>query len=342
MSAIPQIRKIYPFSKTNLYTVYFDISGISSQIVYNEIEIRENPNTGIIYQNRVQEFRYQHDIPLNTLVDGKQYSITMRIYDVNQVLLGTSPVELFYCFSIPVITIPTITNGEVNNQTVSFEGTYTQSQGELLQSYIYSLYDSNQILLSQSNEMYDDLLIYEFSELENNTSYYIELKILTINEMEITTGLIEFIPHYIAPKFNSFIQLENNPQNASVKLTCNVIRILGTNDTVISYENNEIVDLTNNHVYFQDGFSTSGNFVVKLWVKNININEVFFKLSTRDNITLELSLINNKIHLYKMRGEDYIVQHITVENEVIPTVDDIVFIDFRQINGLYNLTYSII
>jgi hypothetical protein len=332
-----QIRKIYPFPKNENNTVLFDIQGTSNQIVYNEIEIRKNPDTnGIIFKDRIQEFRYQHIIPANTLQNGQQYSILVRVYDVNQVLLGTSSTILFYVFDKATITIPTIVNSKVFNQTVLFQANYSQIQNELLQSYAFYLYDSNKILISQSGEIYNTNLNYEFSELENGELYYIECRTLSVNENESSSGIISFTPSYIAPKFNSFIQLENDAENACIKLTCNVIRILGTADSTVTYENNEIADLTNNHVYFKDGFTTTGDFVIRMWVKNIIPNESFLVMTSRTNITLELKLENNRINLYKYKDGNIILQKILGQTDIVPN-DDTVFVDLRQIGNLYNV-----
>jgi len=337
LALIPTLRKTTPFPSTISYTFLFDVYGVSTQIVYNELEITLSSDTGTpIYLERIQEFRYQHTLPLNTLINGNQYVAKIRIYDINQVLLGESAPLFFYCFSYPTLAIPTIVNGEVNNQTVTFEGTYVQTEGELLQSYIFYLYNSSQYLIAQSPEIYSETISYEFSELENSETYFIELKIVTDNEMEFSTGLIEFIARYIAPRFASVIELENSPSDASVFVKCNVIRIIGVANVEPTYITDEFIDLTNNIVEFNQGFSVTGDFDLRLWLKDIVENESFFTYESISGAKLELKLIQNMVYLYVFLNETYILQKL-ISEELVGIADNILFIDVKHASNLYDL-----
>jgi len=343
LALIPTLRKVTPFPSTIAYTFQFDVSGISTQIVYNELEITLSSDTStIIYQQRIQEFRYQHILPLNTLINGNQYVAKIRVYDINNLNpLGESSSLFFYCFSYPNLTIPTIVNGEVNNQTVTFEGTYTQAEEESLQSYIFYLYDSSQYLIAQSPEIYSETISYEFTELENSETYYIELKIVTDNEMQYSTGLIEFVPRYISPRFASAIELENSPSDASVFVKCNVIRIIGTTGVAPVYIDDNMIDLTNDVATFSQGFSVKGDFDLRVWAKNIIENEVFLTIKSLNNDRLELKLIENKVYLYKYLGDTYILQKL-ISDVLIGIAGNILFINVKHSNNLYDLYCEVI
>ena len=138
--AIPSLRKVFPFPATTDYTFRFNVEGISQQIFYNELEIKLSSDTSqIMYKQKIQEFRYQHTVPANTLANGEQYVAIVRAYNSNKELIGESNPIFFYCLSLPELDIPTIVNGEVGSQTVMFKGTYSQAEGELLQSYKFKL-----------------------------------------------------------------------------------------------------------------------------------------------------------------------------------------------------------
>lgn len=341
--AIPSLRKVLPFPATEEYTFKFDVSGISQQIFYNELEIKLSSDTSqVIYKQQIQEFRYEHTVPMNTLTNGNQYVATVKVYNSADTLIGESSPIFFYCLSLPTLTIPTIVNGEVGNQTVLFTGTYSQLEGELLESFQFVLYDDNQNTITQSPIIYSDTIQYEFSELESREKYYIELKISTVNEMVHTTGLIEFTPRYVAPRFNSAIELHNLPNEASISVRCNVIRIIGVPDIEpIIYTDDDMMDLRENGIWFDEGFKLRGNFTIQMWVRDIVDGSTFFKLIALDGSYLRLEYKDNKINLYKMLNDEYVVQMLLGDIE-IDTIDQSVFICIKHVDGLYDFYYEMV
>lgn len=341
--AIPSLRKILPFPATENHTIYFDVSGISQQIFYNELEIKLSSDTSqVVYLQRVQEFRYQHTIPTNTLTNGNQYVAVTRIYDSTNTLIGESNPIFFYCLSYPILDIPTIVNGEVGNQTVMFQGIYEQAEGELLESYQFVLYNDNRNIITQSPIIYSDNMQYEFTELESRQKYYIELKISTVNGIVATTGLMEFTPRYVAPRFNSAIELKNLFDEASLFVKCNVIRIIGISDieSIEFIDDNEI-DLINNGIWFDEGFKLRGNFTIQMWLRDIADNSTFFKLIARDGSYLRLEYKKNKINLYKMLNDEYVMQRLLGDTE-IDIANKSVFICIKHIDGFYDFKYEMV
>lgn len=341
--AIPSLRKVYPFPSTKDFTFKFNVEGISQQIFYNELEIKLSSDTSQIkYKQRIQEFRYQHTVPANTLTNGSQYVAILRVYNNSNQLIGESNPIFFYCLSLPALSIPTIVNGEVGSQTVLFQGTYGQAEGEILQSYRFILYNDNQNIIAESPEIYSDIIRYEFSDLESRQKYYIELQVSTVNEMTHSTGLVEFTPRYVAPRFSSAIELENLPDEASVLVTCNVIRIIGIPDIEpIIYTDDGMVNLTCNGVWFDDGFKLRGNWTIQMWLKDIVPDSKFFKLIARDGSYIELAYKDNKINLYKMLDDNYIMQMLLGEVS-INTTNQAVFICIKYVDGLYDFTYEMV
>lgn len=341
--AIPSLRKVLPFPATTDYTFEFDVSGVSDQIIYNTLEVKLSSDTStVLYSQQIQEFRYEHTLPADTLTNGEQYVATIKIYDVSNVLMGESSPIFFYCFSEPILSIPTITDGEVGNQTVVFQGTYAQAENELLQSYQFVLYNDNQFELSRSSEIFDTTIEYEFSELTNRQKYYIELRVWTVNEMTATTGLIEFTPRYIAPRFNSALDLENLPNEASISVNCNIIRIVGIPDIEpVNFINDDYADMTDNGIWFDEGFKVRGNWTLQMWLKDIVIDSIFFKLIALDGSNVELEYKDGVINLYKKLDDDYILQKLIGES-VIDTTDQMIFICIKQIDGLYDISYEMV
>lgn len=332
---------IQPFPATQSYDVTFNVVG-GDQVVSNELEIQKTLDNLQVYLLKIDSFQFKHTIPQNTLVNGIEYKARLRTYNVSGQYSNWSNWVVFYCHSNPQITIPTIVDGKVNNQTVLFTGTYTQAENDLLQSYRFLLYNNLSNLIQSYEEKFDGLLQQEITSLENNENYYIELKTISVHGMEGTSGKIPFLAQYIAPQLTSAITLENLSDEASIKVTATIIQIIGQiGSGLISYENNELVNLKNGMIYFQDGFSLSGNFTLKLWLKNITENTIFLKLVSGLGI-LELKFEENRIHLYKYANNDVFKYHIWTNETISPLSTDIVYIGLQQIDNYCNIYTQIV
>ena len=131
------------FSATNSETFKFSSTG-GDQVVKNRLTIRNNTTNVVVYQNTVTSYLFQQEVPTNTLTNGVYYNYYFNTYDVNNNMSADSNAIAFRCYSTPTITFMNfpITN-IINSSSYSFNITYNQSQGELLDYLIYYLYDSN-------------------------------------------------------------------------------------------------------------------------------------------------------------------------------------------------------
>src|SRR5699024_6002906 len=100
----------------------------------------------------------------------------------------------------------------------------------------------------------------------------------TVNLQEATTGLILVRPFYIAPVLTSAIGVENIKSEGAIKVTANIIQIIGRlydqNGIEIAKDDIEYVDdekLDMNRedyakLVYDEGFDIDGDdFVLKLW-----------------------------------------------------------------------------
>ena len=336
----PIVSSILPFTATENYIIKFSSSG--SQVVYNEIEIQKNSDNTQVFLEKIQSFVFEHLIPLNSLSNNTEYKVRIRTYDVtNSTPSSWSDWVVFYCFSTPIVTIDNIIDGKINNQTFTFEGTCTTQ--DPLNSYRYLLYDENQGLIQTFNELFDGLLEQEITGLDNNEKKYLELKIITDNNMEGTSGLIEFTPVYIQPRLVSAINLENYPEQASIKITANIIQIIGHNTGDISYENDDWVIIPDGSIVYFDtanGFTLSKDFVLNVWLKGLAEDLVFLKLMS-DYGYVDFIYYNNRIHAFKYLYNNGIVPHY-VSNELEFISTDNIYIHIEQINDAFNLQMGII
>ena len=103
---------------------------------------------------------------------------------------------LFYCYSTPTFKINIEPNQLIQAQTYGVNITYTQPEGELLQSYRVRVYNSNDTVIYDSNTRYI-LDTVKITNLQDNNSYSILVTGETINGMSLSTGRIPFLADFI-------------------------------------------------------------------------------------------------------------------------------------------------
>ena len=338
----PQMIQLVPFPATENYTFQFTVASGGSQVTQNNLEIQRTLDNVVVYNQTISSFQFNHLVPANTLVNATEYRVRVRTGDVSNNFSQFSDWTVFLCLANPVVTIDNIVAGIVNNQVFNFEGTYSQADDELLQSYRYLLYDENSILLSTSPELFDSLLQHEFGGLQNNVNYKVELKVITVNQMEATTGLVSFKAEYIQPTLSTIIDIQNKEENASVEINANIIQIIGQGEN-FSYIDGEKVDVTgvDSKVWFNEGFSINNNFTLKIWLENITENLPFLTLYSGLGY-LEFVYYGDRIHAFKHIYNGGFVSHFASSNEIEVTTLDQVFIFVQQINDLIDIQFEII
>lgn len=326
----------HPFDATRAYDITFTTLGQGDQVVRNNFVIINN-NTGLeVYNQNIESFELKHTIPSGTLVNGTEYYAKLRTGNVNNEWSEFSNYIYFKCFSPPIITITNINNGIVNNQTYTFTATYTQAENEVLQSYRYLLYNSNQILLQSFNEKFDNLLSQEITGFDNDENYYIEVKTNTVNNLEGSTGLISFKASFIQPKLMSVLSLENNSNDGTITASAEVIQVLGyIGSGSVSYESSDWINLLNGSVVFDEGFSFENDFTMKVWGKGLVTDKVFLKIKTPIGY-YEFTYYDDKIHCFKHLYNGGIIPHYASNLLSFVSTDNI-FIWVKQINGAIDL-----
>jgi hypothetical protein len=329
------INPILPFNSTKDYTILFTVTS-GSQIIANEVEVQRNSDNVQVYLRKKDSFVLQHNILANSLINSNEYRTRLRTYDVDNNFSNWSDWVYFWCFETPVDTITNITNGRINNQTYTFLGSHVHS--DTLQSYKFFLYNENKSVVSYSPELFINLNQpqYEFAGLENDQLYYVELKTISIHQMEGTSGLVSFRPLYIAPKLNAVFTTENISDEGIIKLSADIRQIIGDIDSgSIQYIDGENIDLSNGKISFKTGFNLQSDFRLKVWGKNITIYEVFTKLNA-DNGVIELSIYNNAIHAFRRLSNCNLVSHYVSNTLVMNTGDNIV-VEILQSNNMMDL-----
>ena len=336
--------KAFDSTKDNVFEF---ISTGGNQVAKHEIEIQDNATNLQVYLKIESTFQFEHILPANTLTNGNQYKIRVRTYDVDDKFSEWSRWELFNCFTTPLLTISNINSGLINNTNYEFVGNYSQLEGEELESYKFFLYDVNENLIAASTQKYSTDIKHTFSGLQDDGEYKIELKIETLHGMELSTRKIYFRVNYITPQLGAALILENIFKDGQVKVTSNIIDIVGkSNPSPPPYINKEMVDLRQDGswVEFDEGFTINKDFTLKLWCRNLKDNTTFLEMygekHTKEKpYKIQLIYHLHRIHLYKVVSDQI---YYLYSQELHPLNDDMFFIWIQGKNNLIDLRCELV
>ena len=285
----PIVNPIAAFDATKKQAITFVVIG-GAQVVGNRLIIRNNQTGEIVYNQTQSSMKLEHVLPANSLKNNNFYNAVIYTIDNgNDESVASVPIP-FYCYTQPALTIDNIpSSGTIENGTYSFQGNYVQNEGELLNSYRFTLYDSNKTILAQSPLIYyntDPSLTYLFSGMSNNTSYYIELTGETINSTILTSGVKSFTVRYIQPASFAICDLVNDCENGYIQISSNIVAIDGKSNPIPpKYIDDKEVDLRepDSWVEWDSGFSIKNDFTLRAWGRDFNPYEPIITLSNQQN-----------------------------------------------------------
>ena len=285
----PIVNPIAAFDATMPQAITFLVIG-GAQVVGNRIVISDNQTGNVVYNNIVNTMKLAHTIPANTLSNGGYYNVVIYTIDNSANESAPSTPVPFYCYSQPTLTITNIPATEtIGNGTYKFQGNYLQTESEQLNSYQFILYDSNKDILDKSDIIYyqsNNSLAYTFVGMDNDTSYYVELKGQTVNSTEITSGLMYFTVRYTQPASFAIVDLINDCENGYIQISSNIVAIDGkSNPEPPIYIDDKEVDLRDKDswVKWDEGFNINDDFTMRVWGRDFNDYEKIISLANKEN-----------------------------------------------------------
>lgn len=122
-------------------------------VVKNRLQIYEVATDTLVYDGVQITYDYEHKIPKETLVNGRQYYARLKVLTRDDAESHWSNIVYFWCYSEPTLTC-NIKDGDVlRNSTANFRITYNQAQGEKAKYLVIDLYDENGTLVAKSNKL---------------------------------------------------------------------------------------------------------------------------------------------------------------------------------------------
>lgn len=316
----PILNSIAAFDATQEHIFSF-ISIGGDQVLGSQLTIYDNETGAQVYQGNYTSFKFEYPLAAGTLTNGKYYNATIStINNASEFSEPSNPVA-FYCYTAPVLTITNIpASGTIEQSNYTFQGNYVQAEGELLNGYQYTLYNSNKEQISQSAILYDGLYQHTFSGMANDTSYYVELSGSTINNTPVSSGLLLFTIRYIQPSSFVICDLVNNCQNGFIQISSNIVSIDGKSEPdPPKYIDNKEVDLTDDGSWVQwdEGFNIQNDFTMRIWGRSFGDNEPIVTMKNE----LDTDKVPNKIEMKFMVTNiiDTLPNYIFAEGDIVTT-----------------------
>ena len=199
---------------------------------------------------------------IQSLTKGVEYKYQVTVWDVENNSI-TSDWAVFTCRSTPTASITL--GDKVLSPTYLFQGYYSQAQGIPIRSFTFVLYENNRVVAT-SGEVFAANIQHEFSGLNNNKTYEIELQVISQDNLRYITPRKEFRVEFLVPETLLEVKVENNPANASVKITWIPVQITGMPKGNVFFVNDK-VNLLDGSVTFDENFSVTGDFTLRLWLE---------------------------------------------------------------------------
>ena len=354
MAVVQPIAQSVPaFDAKNSNTFTF-VSNGGNQVVSNRLVIRNNDTNEEIYNKKIESYRFEHTVPENTLENGIYYNFYFRTYDIMDNESPMSNVIPFRCFDTPTIEITNIPeNGIVESSNFSLEISYNQDQGELIDFAKVLLYDQlgNEIFESENiyNAFIPPLTIeYTLNGLEDNTTYGVAVRVITVNKTVVDSGIENFTTRYFTPSLSTLLELENNCEDGYVQIKNNFYIVdsesnppnIGTNPKYLK-DGKLYLNEDGTYITWNQGFSIDDDFTLRYFIENPNVGLI--SVLGEDDKRIEISIIKDyeyNSNTLKMCAElkcydgisiPYIIYSNFINN------NSNVFIWVRRINNIFEI-----
>lgn len=293
--------------------------------------------TQVVYWEKIYTISNYYTIPYDALNNGNSYYYTIQTFrpdpmnsQSEELSVMSDMLVTLDCYSEPTCSITGLTYSDelmsevINSQNYSFDGVYSQGESIKIEKHQWFVYDANKNLLMTYPMVYSDSP--RFSQMVEGfgakEKYTIKLVCYDTFGRQCSSEHT-FIADYIKPRVQQELVLENDGQSAAVKASISLIQIIfKSQNKEVVYQNDAMVDLTNNKIWVDEQIDLEQNYTIKLYAKNIpRVNKAssdyFFTITSRDGrVTIGMKEYDDRIHVYKLvkyNGSDTLISHYASE-----------------------------
>ena len=280
----PILSSIPAWDTGNGQNFSFSVTG-GDIVIGNNLYIVDNDSGETVYQLQTNSYAYNAFVPPNSagLSNGTYYSAYVETLGNGFAVSEPSDPIQFYCYSTPTWELNITNNTVIQNSSVEATIHYVQAEGELLNSYSFSLYNNSRTEIATSGTLYDSSglsdvsLSYMFEELENNTTYYLRAVGTTMENTVLDTGYIRFLVNFEQLTEYNVLYAVNNCDEGYINYYSTAYNIEGTYDgipTQPEYVDNTINLKSASVIWNNDSdtsvFNIPDNFTLKVFFNSPN------------------------------------------------------------------------
>lgn len=333
---------------------------------YYQIKFYNNTDNSLVLDTtKISSYNSFHVINANILTNGITYKYQITVWNQNN-QYATSDWVIFKCSSAPMCSIPNL-GAEILNSNYTFQGSYSQAESVPIKSWRFILYDKYESIISTGVETFSNIIEYEIIGLLNDTDYYIELQVRSQDDILGTTGKIKFHVRYAVPRTTINLTAENVDSESAIRLSWHVTQVIGVTQGIITFINNQKINLSQGSIIFQHGLQPFKDFNLKLWLQwtplqysetttvvhtcigdinyiSKNKNTEICRLKTAiGDIYIEWEYLNDQTSgRFKLINTLYGKKYVVYSETINPITDDIVFLSADYINKYHNIHTEII
>ena len=337
--AKPVVNYIFPFDATESKKITFTYTG---DLPYQNRLIIYNADTlATIYDVTSLSRVLYCTLPANTCSNGIKYAAAIQCFDSNGTPSSISDKQFFWCLEQPVFYFSNVVDKQtITTSSFYAEVHYSQAQNEALAQFQFFIYDSNKVLLSESQIFYStDYLTYNYSGLEDDTVYFIRAKGLTQYGTELDTGYIEIDVNtaYDNAEFNN-INAVCDENNGLVTYYTNFTIVNSDEDgSEYDYEDSYI-NLNNKELNYSTGISVSGDFILCIKIKEYYDSKTLLTVSDESyGFTLSSYIYDDAYMRFKLTVPNGLTPYILYSDPYFPDATTVFTIYIKRVNDIYQL-----
>lgn len=263
-----------------------------------------------------------HTLTGGTITNSATESYKWSIQVWNGAETKTSREFQFFAKTTPVLTFTV--PATITSQSYEFTATLVQAQGDIVNNYIFELYDNTNELIESSNSITDFNIQYTFDGFTNGDSLGIRLYGTTTGNQSFDSGIVSFDVAYAEPEISLVpnTEVDNNTSLVTIEIP-STTQIFGVpTPSGVTYEEVEIYSFDGSNVETYT-FDT---------VNLVNNQTLHFDVGVPEDFSLEYlwlpQVASFEGKIISLGNEDYLVEYIDNRfkytiNGVTQYIDDV-------------------
>lgn len=342
--AKPIIKTITPPDANSAFNINFIWNG--ERAYYNRVVITNNKTNVKVYDQKVESYNMYHTVPAGTLTNGGTWVVQVSVFyknpsDTSQFIESEqSEKKIFLTLTTPTFSFAGLDPSADNKVTTSsYQASinYISKENELVESYMFSLYDVTQRFMFETDRISDSYNIsYTYRGLDNMADYYIRCRAVTKNGVELDTGLVRIHVKFENPSTYSRIYATPLPTRGCIEVGSNLIVIEYTGDEEFEYSDSHII-LTEKTLYYDEGWELTDDFTVIIKMKYMEYGKLLKLSNGTDDIILESLYCADEKTRFRLTAANGDCKYILHSTGVIVNYEDTVVIGIHRKSGVYQL-----